>query len=110
MASLILVSVAVIMGSVTVFLVVVTLIMAVIILAAILVEVGIHRVVVVVVLFLDIAPSNGNNHTVKYCWDLHGRPFTHQVTLSIDAMVTISAKGYQCLVSLQTGSSIATLS
>ncbi|XP_058187123.1 uncharacterized protein LOC131304044 [Rhododendron vialii] len=58
------------------------------------------------------------NHTVDHCYDLHGFPQAHRVTSPKDirqaarstAMVTISMEEYQRLVSLQTSSSIATLS
>ena len=65
----------------------------------------------------------GTNHIVEYCYDLHGFPQAQPVAISEDAgqfthssanrRVTISAEEYQQyqrLLSLQTNSSIATLS
>ncbi|XP_058208643.1 uncharacterized protein LOC131321744 [Rhododendron vialii] len=53
----------------------------------------------------------GTNHTVEYCYHLHGFPQAHQVMISLDTgqlahssannVVTISAKEYQRLMSIQ---------
>ncbi|XP_058193764.1 uncharacterized protein LOC131310639 isoform X2 [Rhododendron vialii] len=59
----------------------------------------------------------GTNHTVEFCYDLHGFPQAHQVAISQDAsagnVVTISAEEYQRLMSFQSptagSSSTATL-
>lgn len=43
---------------------------------------------------------NADNHTIDYCWDLHGRPSAHQVTVSEDDGSQVSSSSASRVVTI----------